>query len=361
MVKRRSLARVIAFVMLASSVVVAPMKVDATEVGSNIREEVYYNEELEIEDYWTTKTAPVEEGYIFGGWFTKKTEGGKSTYTALKEADLQGKDLTTFNDVCAKFVPSYVLSVKAQLEKATEENNGTNAETTYMRVITALDSNEYQQVNFEIWYNNTIEDTEVPDIKKVYSSIKNADGDLAPQTEFGTVANYFGVLKLTDIWDDNYGKIIYVRPSWTTMDGTKVEGLGKYIRVEDGFQKYQYLSIPINFLKGNDVAAGTLEMSYDANTLAFVDWDCGRLLPEMECHVDETTGTIRFVGNEEGTKNNGEFVNVTPDGIFANLRFKRKNSDTTPAKWDFNVINEKFCNWSKAIVEDVAAWDVRYY
>lgn len=331
-------------------VVDAHIEVNATDSTTF---ETHYDDEYSIKTYWADKKVPIKEGYVFGGWYQKNA----TSYSPLKEADLSTDKLESLTNVYAKFVPAYVLSVKAQMETETQTSNG-NTDSTYLRLITALDSNEYQKVNFEIYYNNKHEEKNAPDIDRVFSSLKNVDGEIFPETTFGPDAHCFGALKLNAILKNNYAKIIYVRPSWTTMDGTKVEGLGKYIRVEDGFEENEYISVPVNLLGGEEVAAGKIQLTYDAKTLRVHDVDAGRLLPEMEANCD-TSGVITFVGNTSGG-------NVNSDGLYANVRFKKIAESQLeagvkyPDFWQFFIDNEVFCNWSETIVKNMKIWDSRY-
>lgn len=366
MSRKSVVAMVLSTIMIACGIAVVPTK--AAE--PSIPDAVYYEENINIADYWTKDTTdknkvPVseKEGYFFGGWFEKSTEGDKTTYTALEEADLVSADLDTLN-ACAKFVPSYLLSVKAQIEKKAEDSDGEDVETTYLRLITGLDSNEYQKVNFDVYYNNREDLHQVsPDITKLYSKIENADGTLEPKSTFGDAANYFGVVRLTKIWDDNYQKIIYARPYVTTMDGTEVWGNAKYVRVEDGFKSHKYISVPVNLQEGSGMAAGSLTLSYDNATLDVVDVTAGRLLEEMEYNVDTQNGVIKFVLNGVAD-DNSTFNNVTPDGLYANIRFKKKTTASEDlTHWSFAATEESFCNWEEQILVDedaVKAWDVRY-
>ena len=359
--KRKSVVSILLAMAMVFGIAVVPTK--AAE--PSIPNAVYYEEDIKIADYWTKDTTDVnevptskEEGYFFGGWFQKNQDG---TYTALKEADLVNADLSTLN-ACAKFVPSYLFSVKAQIEKKAQDSDGTDGDKTYLRLITGLDSNEYQKVNFHVWYNNRIEATS-PDITTVYSKMENADGTLEPKSIFGDAANYFGVVRLTEIMDVNYSKTIYARPYITTMDGTVVWGNAKYVRVEDGFKSNKYISIPVNLHEGSDMAVGSLSFYYDNTTLDVKDVTIGRLLDEMEYSVDEKNGVIKFILHGVADEN-GAFNNVTPDGLYANVRFQKKG---TAAKdlthWNFNASEESFCNWEEEILvgeKAVKAWDVRY-
>ena len=316
--------------------------------------EIVYDNTFKMADYWSAdgaKTAPVKEGYVFGGWY-QKTDTGFAALKAIAE------------DAYAKFVPAYVLSVKSQIEKSAEDGT---AASTFLRLVTTVDSTEYRNIGFDIWLNNTKQLENLPVITKVYSSLNNDEGSIVPGTEFGQASAKFAVLKLTQIASVNYQKIIYVRPYWTTLDGTRAEGLARYIRVEDGFTANHYISVPINLLEGKTIAAGILELSYaeykDVLEVAVDDKgkykiDAGRVLPEMEYYVDIATGTIKIIGN---AVNVDEYKQA--ESMYASVRFRVKdgvNEEELPDSFTFTIKEGSFCDWQDEFVDEVKAWDYQY-
>ncbi len=319
------------------------VKADAT---LNIPTTVDYDNAYEIAEFWGEKV-PVKDGYVFGGWYTKTG----TSYTAITEAQLTANGVGEYAGAYAKFVPAYVLSVRMQLAKATEQNNGTDA-STYLRVISAVDSTSYKEVGFDLLYGKKLEQS--AKVSKVYKNIVNNEGSINVKDVFGEPAEYFSVLKIEELASKNYENIIYVKPYWTTMDGTKVEGLSKYIRVMDGYEKNQYISVPVNLSEGSDVAAGKLQMTYDQTKLQYVGFDSGVILPEMEVKANDSTGRINFVGNGSDTD---KLVNPA-SGIYANVWFKKTTSDA--GHLQFDVKNLEFCTWKPAMVDNVKAWDIQY-
>lgn len=344
------IACILAASILSLGITVTPVTADAAEPDQVIYDNTNYN----FSEYWNTdaaqRTAPVKDGYVFGGWY--EDEGT----TPLTE-----KTAAAATTAYAKFVPSYVLSVKAQIEQTAA--NGTQT-TTYIRIATSVDSTKYQSVSFDIWGNNKNHVSNVPEITKVYDSINN--GAIVARDAFGAAASKLAVLKLTKIANADSHKIIYVRPNWTTLDGTKVEGLGRYVRVEDGFTANQYISIPVNLLEGKEVAAGIVELSYaaykdvlevakDSNGNYLID--AGRLLPNMQYSVDETNGKIKFVGYTE----NVDKYNST-ESVYASVRFKVKSGATLPDCCVFTMTAGDFTDWREAAPDTlkVTAWDYQY-
>lgn len=338
-VTKKLTAGFLAAVMTVVGMVIVPQIAEAAVV----EDEVIYDKNYKISDYWEmdSKKAPIKEGYVFGGWYA---DGEGKDYLTEKEA-------ATATNAYAKFVPASVLSVKAQNMAGTGTDE--NIDKTYVRVITSLDSKDYQKVGFDIWLANKTQlfkdkATKSPlETTKIYKGLLVGTDKEDAEEIFGGVSKYVGVWQLTNVAESNWGKIIYVRPYWITMDGTKVEGLAKYVHIEDEYKGY--ISVPVNLLTGEDVAAGVLSMTYD-NALTFVEFEEGRLLPTMKYYLDEPNKTIKMVGNASEVDSN-----VSADGIFANIRFKEPDADT---QFDIKISN--FSNWAEKLIDTVKAWDIKY-
>ena len=357
--------------VIVSGMVAIPKLVKAAE--DIVDGKIIYSQ-MDMAKYWSTgtKTAPVKENYIFAGWYTADAN---NEVTAIKEAEGIPADATTY----AKFVPAYVLSIKTQVEKDAEmlstevANKGDNF-STFMRVLSSVDSGDYQNVGFEIILGNEGTTTfDVKPITKVYAGLKLSETDtddeiIRPNKVFGEAATYFTALDLEGINIKSFSSKIYIRPYWTTLDGTKVEGLAKNVRVEDKYTNYRYLSMPVNLLTDGatptQIAAGILEVSYDAtkfdgakdaNGKARID--TGRLMSEMEYNIilpaeGETMGKIVFSGNVETAKDVKE-----ADGLFANIRFIRKDGYNDAKEADLLIDKEvqSFCDWNETL-QTVIAW-----
>ena len=137
----------------------------------------------------------------------------------------------------------------------------------------------------------------------------------------------------------------------------------------DGYAENRYISIPVNFYSGSQVAAGQLEMSYDSNTLevAQVDtfstagFDAGTLMPEMN-YYDDGSGTIKIVGNIDKAPTDNTKGVEPESNIYANVWFKVKTEADISAitDWTFDIKNLSFCNWEENMVENVSAWNFKY-
>ena len=375
--RRKVTILVLLAAMLVTGVFVKPGTANAAEEG--------YEDKVVFEDKTPefksmckedgTGTAPIKEGYVFGGWYVDGVSGKQALTTedAIEKASDNGLE----TGVYAKYVPAYVLSVKVQHEEDVSATDGDSD----VRVISSIDSKNYQKVGFDVLINNKNKlyhcadgDDQYDDeleTTKVYTGLivgGDTENPRMPQTIFGKESEYISVWKLTGTPDKYDAKIIKVTPYWYTMDGTKVSGLSKFVHVEDGYKGY--VNIPINLTTGEEVAAGQLKMKYDPNILKLaestegvaydkaVEFDGVFKASEMAYH-DDGNGTITFVGN-------AETVNTlkNADDIFANIRFqivdKSKYPDTKSENFlTFQVDGEYFCDWDEEDIK-VNAWDIQH-
>lgn len=306
---------------------------DATTKIVYIKDTENYN----IKDYWDSdeskRTAPKMEGYIFAGWYS----------TSDEESALTAETAATAEEAYAKFVPDYVLSVRAQNEDGTSETDNKASST---RVLSSVDSFKYQNVGFDIWLSKdktqlkNTDDTYPLKTNQVYRNILVNEKPVSATDTFGEASEYFIVWRLDNIANENDGKIIYVRPYWTTLDGTTVYGLAKYVHVEDQYKNY--ISVPINLMTGEAIAAGVVKMKYSTD-LTFVDFEEGRVLTDM-LDKSDTNGIVKMIGNAEKV-----YTNVSADGIYGNLRFQKPTSeDFDPNQLIFELLEDAdFSNWDK--------------
>lgn len=380
-------AGVLAVGMLVTVFAVVSKQADAAVAG----DKVLYEEET-IANYWSvdSKTAPVKPGYVFGGWFrladkdakgAEKVVDGEDYYAPLTSADLntdEDNDCDYTETAYAKYVPAQVLSIKAQNgvneggtlptkpEDISEEN------PIWVRLMTSLDSLNYKDIGFDIYLNNTTrpkdnqDDDYTLETSKVFSGVYIGDNETPTDATdiFGGVSEYVCVWELQNIkYASNSTKIIYARPYWHTMDGTKVFGLAKYVHIEDQYNGY--ISVPINLLDGQDVAAGEVHMTYaDANAATPLAWqvkevEIGRVLKEMSYIV--SGDTIKMVGSGEDV---GEYLKDASgerETIFANVRFERVDKENLADTEDvtFTTIMKKFCDWEPKAVT-INSWDVKH-
>lgn len=356
-ISKRIMTGFLAVAMVVTGIVIVPKVAEAAETPVALATAVYFatTDEYKISEYWSagTKKVPVKAGYVFGGWYVKVDEKD----VPLKQADLENGDISSYASMAyAKFVPAEVLSIKIQV--------GTNTTTTTksMRILSTVDSTNYQEVGFQ--YKLATDDTAwTENITKVYSAIRPYKGATATQTPDATfvknVSKYFIAADVSSISEEGEEKIVYARPFWITMDGTKVVGLARNNRVVDYENDYE--CVGINLLTDGKasamVAAGKIQVTYNAADYDVVGTDITAddkggtyLFPEMECHVDEAKGTITFVGNADIKE--GKLDDLLADGLFANVKFKQ-TTNTANAKLNFAIKTEAtdFCNWAENSVE----------
>lgn len=343
---RKTAAGVLAAAMVVSGTAIVPQTAEAAE---NTTEVKYEDRTAEFKAMWKedgTGAAPIMEGSIFGGWFVEEA-GEKIALTQEAAAAKLAENPET--GVFAKFVPAYVLGVKAQnLSGTTEETASTST-----RIISSVDSKDYKAVGATILLNNK-KPVSVAETSKVYSGLNVGNQEYTASQIFGQEAEAFCVWRLTNISSANYSRIIYVRPYWVTLDGTKVEGLAKYVHVEDGYKGY--VSVPINLMTKEAVAAGILELAYDGGRFEFYDMEAGHVFEEMEKNAG--TDSVKIVGNA-GTVNQ----NAIADGLYASVRFKLKEGQSyasgAGAFMVFEVKSEDFSNWNEEDVK-IDVWNVQY-
>lgn len=163
-------------------------------------------------------THPTREGYVFAGW-----------YTDVEYKTPLGADVTTGN-AYAKFVDREVLGFRYQLPLTTDKNS----DSTAIRLVTSVDSKEYQTIGFKLEYvSGGRKYTKEYTTGKVYKTIKGtgAEGKEITYlpTEFSTASKYMMAMKLNGVPKEVYEITITVTPQWTTLDGTIVSGITRDI------------------------------------------------------------------------------------------------------------------------------------
>lgn len=350
---KKAIAGCLAIGMLTAMVAVMPATVKAADditVG-----EIVYSDDYTMSDYWSaqgSKVAPTKLGYVFGGWYEKTGDTEFEAVTALND------------EAYAKFVPEYVLSVKAQNEAGTVASDDVTTEGsedyTSIRIISSVDCKDYQYVGFSVLLNNKIVLTDnegnALETTRVYTGLA-VSGEAEPRTPqqlFGAASNFISVWRIDDIVDANDTKIINVRPYWITPDGTKVDGLAKYVHVEDGYNGY--ISVPINLITKEKIAAGMLELSCNDSNFEFYDFEEGLLFDEMD--TNETANGLKMVGHSTTVNDNTHANN-----IYGSVRFKKVSGDFVAGKGEFltfSVTGAQFCDWNEEFVNINETWSIKY-
>lgn len=267
------------------------------------------------------KEAPIceTEGYFFGGWY----EADKETPVVSPVGG------TTY---CAKFVPANVMSVKCQV------TSGTKAETseTALRIITTVDSLDYKEVGFDVTFNlSGTPKTKRCSTTSVLKAI-NVDNSGAGVFKyspniFDIASCYYTTITITGITDKMHKTPFLIEPYWITADGTEVQGISRYMRIEDSYAANSYgangyLNVPVYLNDDAKIGSGTKiiidrKLWSMSNSVAtsqkqyqYIDFDAGELVESENISV-----------KEDGTK---IIINITGDGsvqakgLLVNLRLQ---------------------------------------
>ena len=294
-------------------------------------------------------------GYLFAGWF-KDDQGVEP----IKGAD----NVADGAKVYAKFVPAYLLSIKNQNLDGIDETS----EKANVRVVSSVDSLNYQKVGFELSRDNgdgsfKTMNSQPAETVKAYSqfSVAGVADPYRASDVFGEGAEYFTTWKVTGVPNDYFETIICIRPYWVTMDGVTVYGLGKYAHVEDGYlhvedsKTYRYVNVPVNLYNATKVAAGVLSVNYNTD-LKFDKAEEGQVFQEMAWH-DNGAGAVKCVGNVSDISKN-----TSSSHVYINLRFKQAvdNNFSTylNGSFKFTVTGEDFSDIDE--IQYTADTETRY-
>lgn len=160
-------------------------------------------------------TAPADkDGYIFAGWYTDEA--------CTKAVD----ENTTDGSAYAKYIDENVLTVKFQIPTTTNSAS----ESTTLRLVTSIDSLDYQNVSFEVSYtdSSSTKKSHTWTTKNAYTALTGYNGmtelTYTPDEQFSKASEYFVALNINKVPKEAFGYAFTVTPKWTTLDGTVVKG-----------------------------------------------------------------------------------------------------------------------------------------
>lgn len=327
----------LAATVIMAGIVITPAKdVKAATTGTDVPTTGVTYDEIEV-----TSAIPTKDGYLFGGWYKEAAE------------DKFYEESPTGGTAFAKFVPAYVLSVKAQNHSNTVRSEN-NSATTTTRMVTAVDSDDYREVGFKIIKQNETS-VRTEKITKVYKylSVVNDQKEYTAENLFGKGALYCAALELNKIPESAWSQYTYILPYWITPDGTEVTGLPKYVRVDDGLDKC--ITMAVNLKNMDPIAAGVVSVSFDKSKLAYKEFFAGKVFQEME--VAAKDGYVKCVGNVATIANN-----ATEDDMYIAIRFDVTDTSYEVGKGNFlnfAMSEIDFANNSEGLV-DIDVWDVQY-
>lgn len=280
--------------------------------------------------YPTTDT----EGYIFAGWYTKETCTDDS-YWGQEEAG---------DTVYALFVPSHILSVKAQVSSNLLDDDATNDGSASLRFVTTVDTLLYTQAGFELSYTGSDGTTKnaTSSSNKVYqrlyaigsTSEEYTEEDIQeyiPGETFCGLSTYFKACTVKGIGEAYYDTKFTVKPFWRTVDGSIVYGETTEKSVSDYFdaeevwisstgtdaplgygtyeKPYATLDYAIEHVKNN----GTVHVIGDVTVAADATWTAhGKSITITNDGQDAKTGALTFAA---GTVNIQDAVKFTDMGL----------------------------------------------
>ena len=329
------------------------------------------------------KTAPTyapedateNTGYLFAGWYKIGDNNTVGNVIVSAEEIEEGQ-------VYAKFIPSYLTGIVCQVdlkENATQRN---------MRVVSLVHSTDYQAVGFNVYgrydadtvkdgINETewtmyeySKDPEHPNRAQsttVYTGLyqyTEAQGieEKHPQDLFATgeAANvksqfYFTTVSIAGITSDFFDATMAVKPYWITKDGTYVEGMGEFNRINDYYDKI--VNVSVSLKQASAIAAGMLNITVPASfAYESVEVETGRVFEEMKSL--QSGSTIKCVGNVSGISNVND---AKANDVYVNLRFKVNNIPTMgTTEFKVDVPNNGFCSIGEVYKNGVEAWNIRY-
>lgn len=199
----------------------------STDTGETVEGFYYvgYAKNSVTDIFGSQENIPVATGeyanWLFAGWYTDNTcTTPVTTTTEIPDAGAY-----------AKFVNPDVLSLKLQVN-----SDAATAESTNLRLVSSVDSLNYQRVGFKVSYNgNAPMDVYTSTVYKriMASAAAGVSYKYSPKV-VGTESEYFVTATLLNVNSNNYNKSFYIEPYWITFDGVTVCGVSKDVKIEDG-------------------------------------------------------------------------------------------------------------------------------
>ena len=260
-------------------------------------------------------TTEGKESYIFAGYFAEAT---------CETPIVKSTDAVVYK----KFVPAEIMNVKAQVTKGTTAGT----EKTDMRLVTTVDSLNYKEVGFDVYFNGATTPVNAKTTtvyEKIVASKDGNDFGYSP-IAFAMDSDYFTTVNLVNIANKNFDKTFLIKPYWKTLDGTKVYGISRMARVSDSYNGIA--NIPVR-IYGNDItAANTITVTYDLADFTYQGFNTGNVDAGATA-VDNGDGTITCTTSQ---------VLTNVNELLVNLRFKI--NDTASSNEKFIMVGAGACD-----------------
>lgn len=371
---KRILAGVLTLAVAVLGFVYVPDEVQAAETVvkyQKVDNETFVGKIGKTAPAYVPEDATDNTGYLFAGWY----EIGENDAVGgpIEKAD----NIT--GQVYAKFIPSYLTGIACQVDL-----NNDSAKRN-MRVVSLVDSDNYKAVGFNVYgrydtngdktnetewsmytYSSDSENPNKAQSKDIYSGLyqytEAEDGTMTkeikyPKDVFGTAAEgfFFTTVSIAGITSDFFDATMAVKPYWITLDGTYVEGMGEFNRINDYEDKI--VNVSVNLKDATAIAAGMLNITVPEGFIyTSVEVEGGRVFEEMESAV--SGNTIKCVGNVSTAANS-----TKANEVYVNLRFSVDSLATvTKGATEFavDIPTNGFCSIEEAFDTGVEAWNVKY-
>ena len=162
------------------------------------------------------------------------------------------------------------MNVKCQVTAGTDKNT---ENPVNMRLVTSVDSLNYKEVGFEVFYNGATEPIKVK-TSTVYGRIvasdeSGVDYNYNPKI-ISTASEYFVTCTLINIAPGNFDKTFYIKPYCVTPNNETVYGVSRYVKVSDSYNNV--INVPVKVTKEQ---ADGMQVVVDDNNKAKLTQDAG--------------------------------------------------------------------------------------
>ena len=160
-----------------------------------------------------------------------------------------------------------VMNVKCQVTTGTDAST---QEAVNLRLVTSVDSLNYSEIGFKIYYNGTDNpSTATPITAKVDTVFKRIVASAESGVDYNynpkvisTDAEYFATVTLLDIAPKYFGIPFYIKPYCRTLDGQTIYGVSRYVKVSDSYK--DIVNVPV---KVTAAQADSMTVDYDTTKL----------------------------------------------------------------------------------------------
>ena len=241
-------------------------------------------------------------------------------------------------------VPTEMLGIKVQPRV---HDNGTpndkSDDTMDLRVLSSVDSLDYKEVGFYVWYDSAAENPtesnrttrfKTTTVFKRIGATSKVAYKFSPKI-IDTCAEYFVTGTIMGIKYDNWGKDFYIQAYCVTNDGQTETGVGRYFNVKDATSK-QIINIPIAMpaeeaLVGDITTVTVGGKPTDASVEAYIDGYAHLNVQVADKTALPSASVIEHVIIPEGT--DVQYLETGNKAIYRNLETDYKGTGTEDTSW----------------------------